>query len=111
MSVADLHLQDLAQRLAQKQGELEEARRAYEARLTDLTRRKDELQAQLRAVDAEIQAVSSTVPAPATPPQPALLPAQAEDTRSLPSLLVDLVRAAGRPITAKELSDEVIHAN
>ena len=36
MPPADLLLQDLAQRLAQKQAELEAARRAYEGRLADL---------------------------------------------------------------------------
>jgi hypothetical protein len=60
MPAADLNLHDLAQHLAQKQFELDDARRAYEARLADLTHRKDALQAQLRAVDAEIQAVSAT---------------------------------------------------
>jgi hypothetical protein len=108
MPPRDLHLQDLAERLAQKQAELEAARRAYDARLADLAARKTELEAQLRAVDAEIQAVGKTVPAPAAvaaaPPKPA---AASAEPPSLPRLLVALVRDAGGPITVGELTEKV----
>lgn len=119
MSVAMLPLQDLAQRLTQKQAELEEARRAYEARLAELARRKNELQADLRDVNAEIQAVSSaTAPGPApsaarTPAGPAAPPApqgRAEGAPTLVRFLLNLVRAAGRPMTVKELAEEVVRA-
>src|ERR1700719_3980299 len=78
-------LESLAQHIARQQADLEALRREYEARqghLTDLQRRKQELQNQLRQVDAEIEAVaqgktlapagsskaSPTKASPATPP-------------------------------------------
>src|SRR4051812_47685864 len=67
MSAVDVPLSELAQRLAQKQSELEAARRAYEARLADLPRRREDLHGQLRDVDAEIQAVNAGAAAPAPP--------------------------------------------
>src|SRR5437879_3614702 len=120
MPAAELPLQDLAQRLAEKQAELEAARRAYDARFADITRQREQLQAQLRAVDAEIQAVNSTAApgaapaaapsAPAAAPEPRAPQAQAKGTTSLPQFLLELVRSAGRPLTVKELTDEVVRA-
>jgi hypothetical protein len=119
-SPADLPLSELAQRLARKQLELEKARQAYESRLADLNRRKAQLQAQLGTVTAEIQAVNSTItlgtasasvstPAPgAVPGEPPVAPAKS--TLTLPALLLDLVRAAGGPITVKELTEGVVRA-
>src|SRR4051794_18385737 len=117
MSSTTVPLSELAQRLALKQSELEEARRAYETRLADLARRKEELQAQLRNVDVEIQAVSSTAAAepaaavaPPAPVAPAALPNppdRAEDAPTLVQFVLGLVRQAGRPITVKELAEEV----
>jgi hypothetical protein len=116
VSTAELPLSKLAQQLARKQSELEQARRAYEKRLTDLERQKEDLQAQLRTVETEIHAVSSTAPSGAAPaPQrktPAATPApKADGSLTLPALLVKLVRAAGGgPITVKELGQAVKRA-
>ncbi len=124
MSAVDLPLSELAHRLARKQSELEEARRAYEARLADLARRREELQAQLRDVDSEIHAVTSTAaadapaapapaprpPAPGASTAPSASPAPQARGAGAPTLgrfLLDLVRAAGRAITVKELAEEV----
>jgi hypothetical protein len=117
MPPADLPLQSLAQRLAEKQAELEDARRAYEARLSDLKGQRAALQAQLQAVDAEIQAVSATaVPAAPGPPParpPKTKPAKtarapkAAGRPSLSRLLVELVGAAARAMTIKELTEAV----
>jgi hypothetical protein len=112
-SAAVLPLPKLAQQLAQKQSELEKARQAFETRLGELTRRKEELQDQLRTVEAEMQAVNATVPgsSPPTPPlKPSLMPVPAPAASTLPGLLVDLVRAAGRPLTVKELTASVVRA-
>jgi hypothetical protein len=114
----------LAQRLARKQSELEEARQAFDHRLADLTRQKEELQTQLRSLEAEIQAVGSAGAAsaagapvrrrgrpPGTGKKAAAVPApRLRAGQTLPRLLVDLVRAAGRPLTVKELTAEVRRA-
>jgi hypothetical protein len=140
MSPVEMPLPELAQRLAQKQSELEEARRAYQVRHSDLTRQKAELQAQLRTVEAEIKAVSAKMPggaASAAVPTKSAAPKVAtskvvaskaaalkatapktaaakmptlKDGPSLPRLLVDLVRAAGGPITVKNLTDKVVRS-
>ncbi len=86
------------------------------ASLADLARRQDELQAQLRAVDAEIQAVGSdttpgrapTPPPPAATPAPSAAQARAAGVPTLARFLLDLVRAAGRPMTVKELAEVVV---
>src|SRR5262249_33601312 len=81
----------LAQRLAQKQSELEQVRQAYQARSTELARRRDDLLAQLRAVQAEIEAVrapaAATAPAPAAAPPAPAPPAAARGALTLPALL------------------------
>src|SRR5437588_11029134 len=123
VSAAELPLPKLARHLAQKQSELAKARQAYEARLAGLTRRMQELQAQLRTVEAEMQAVGSlgsakALPTPArasaaaaTPAKPRMpakttsKPGRARTAPTLPGLVVDLVRAARRPLTVKELSE------
>src|SRR5436853_588388 len=117
MPSADLQLQDLAQRLAQKQAELEEARRAYEARLAALAARKTELEAQLRVVEAEIRAVGKTAPAAAPGKKgggagkaapTAAAPARPGGRRGMGSmreLLLKLLAKSTRPIKAKELAE------
>src|SRR6266545_4465038 len=131
---ADLPLHDLAQRLAQKQAELAEARHAYDARLADLTRRKDELQAQLRAVDAEIEQASAPAPPTVTPPQAqtpksvpeakkaaasskaatttpsTAQPVAQQGAVSLRELRTRLLAPSKRPLKAKELAEQALAA-
>jgi hypothetical protein len=90
MPPAAVSLSELAQRLARKQSELEQVRQAYEARSAELARRRDDLLAQLRAVEAEIEAVrppaAATAPAPvAAPEAPAPQAAARGARRCLPS--------------------------
>src|SRR2546428_538872 len=125
-ATAELPLPKLARQLAQKQSELAKAHQAYQSRLADLTRRKEELQDQLRTVVAEMQAVSSPVLAepvplaripaaaatpakPRMPAQPTSGPAHTQKTvPTLPGLLLELVRAASGPLTVKELTASVV---
>ncbi len=126
MSTRVIPLQALAQRIDQQQTELEQLRQEYEARQADLRRynlRKQELQAELVRVEAEIQSLSQgekpapgvaakdRPPAPqppvakASPPKPAPAPAQ---PLTLPVLLLQIVRAAKLPMTVKKLTEAVL---
>jgi hypothetical protein len=125
----------LAQRLAQKQSELEQARQAYEGRLANLTRQKEALETQLRAVEAEIQAVHAKALPSATPASkpkatrapgngkkataagakaaPRAAPAKVADEQgkgSLRALLVELLSRSDRPMRARELADQALQA-
>jgi len=107
-------LRDLGQRISEQQTELEKLRREYEARRTqagDLTRRKEQLQAQLRQVEEQLQRIDAGT----TPPQPtpAATPAPKPATKppkkvSLARVLVEIVSTAGRAMTVKELTQEVV---
>lgn len=115
MKTTAVPLDHLAQRIAEHQSELESLRREYEARqarLADLAGRKKELEAQLRQVQAEIQAVDRGE-APASPPEPAkataaVPPAKAARAQTLAEFLIERVRGAEGPLTAKELAGEVV---
>jgi hypothetical protein len=121
MSHSIIPLQDLEQRINQRQVELEQLRREYEARhgqLQKLAQRQQQLQAQLQQVEAEIASFGQG-PASATKPAKVTKPPRATTTRAAPpkgtvatlslsKLLVQIVRAAKRPITIKELATEVV---
>ncbi len=109
-------LESLAQRIARQQSELETLRQEYDirqARLTELKRRKEDLEGQLRQLDAEIL----TVDQGKTPPPhsasakvqatPAAGAARSPHPNTLPALLVQLVGRAKGPITVKQLAEEV----
>jgi hypothetical protein len=101
-------LDNLAQQIARQQAELEALRREYETRqahLTDLTRRREELTAQLQQVEADIQATSQGGVPRSASARPQAPPAQ--PTQTLPALLVELVQQATGPMTVKQLADEV----
>jgi uncharacterized protein YhaN len=120
--------QDLAERIQQQEAELAKLRQELESRrgqLSELTRRKEELQAELTKVEKEIAAVGQasdqepTASTTRTPPSTnskrgptgtgaSKSAGNPSDGMSLPTYLVDLVRQAKRPITAKELSAEVV---
>src|ERR1022692_1655253 len=119
--------QDLAKRIQQQEAELVKLRQELESRqthLTGLTRRKEELQAEIEKIDQEIEAVGQRgIPAkasatPGTPSKsttsatksPATSKASGKRTEgiSLPKYLVNLVKQAKGPITTKELTDEVV---
>jgi hypothetical protein len=132
MAVPPPPLDSLAQQIARQQAELEALRQEYktrQARLADLNRRKQDLQAQLQRVEADIQATTegrapgrAAAPAqtpkakPATPrPHPTPLQAKPaaplpKPTRSqtLPAFLVDIVRKATGPVPVRQLAQEVV---
>ncbi len=112
------------QRITRQEAELQTLRREHAARqkqLDSLTRRKQDLQAQLKRVESEIEAVTGgnapadSPPQPAAPtpapsksrPQTAPPPAKGEPALSMPQLLPVLLREAGRPLTIKELTEAV----
>lgn len=107
-----LPLQDLTQQITQHQSHLERLRREYEARqakLAKLTRQKETLQGRIQQVEAKIQAVTQGSPAGAvTPTAAAASAARPEDRPKLADLLVEVVRAAGRPVTVAQLAEEVV---
>jgi hypothetical protein len=112
-------LESLAQRIARQQSELEALQRDFEARqsrLADLKTRKDELEGQLRRLDAEIDSVNQgKKPAPAettkkSPPQPtsATQRAKAIGPHTLSGLLERLVDNSNGALTVKQLTEEVV---
>lgn len=125
MASRPLPLHDLAQRINQHEAELETLRREYQVQLQKLTLRKEELQNQLQQIEVEIRGIDQKVlpqaskshnakpaPKPAAKPAPkstAPKPAtKAAGGLSLSQLLIQLVKKAGRPMTTKELTAELI---
>jgi hypothetical protein len=126
-ATATLPLHDLAARINQHETELAQLRQEYQARQTQLTalaRRKEELQAQLDQVEAEIAKVdrATTAGSPSSKSRPGSPPGAkpaagsttgggaAKDAReqiSLPQLLICLVRHANKPMSLKDLVEGV----
>jgi hypothetical protein len=114
--MAKLSLEDLQRRINLRDSELQQLRQALEARqneLAALNQRKQELETNLRQVDAEIATLVAGKRPPAIVPQapPITLGrepiAPTESTHlSLPALLVEIVRQASGPMTVKQLADE-----
>jgi hypothetical protein len=112
-----LSLDAIEQRIAQRDAELQRLRRDFEtrrSRLQALTQRKEELQAKLQQIEAEMAAVVAGAKRPqaASPkaaPKKPLPPSTTSKTNqaSLASLIVGVMRSAGRPLTAKHLTKEV----
>jgi len=107
-----LPLDDLTQQIAQYQSELERLRQEYQTRqalLADLSQKRDQLQDQLRQVEADIQAVSQgSVPVAGAPAAPAPKPPAKKATGpTLTEALVDVAREANRAVTAKEFAEEL----
>jgi hypothetical protein len=106
-------LTDLQQQIAARERELQALRQELETRqghLTELTRRKEELQSQLRQVEEEIAALAAGTAAPteqATPATPAAPPAApAGGQPRLGELIVTMLRESSGPMTARQLSEE-----
>ena len=109
-------LTDLQEQIAQRERELQALREELQTRqshFTELTRRKEDLQNELRQVEDEIAALAATVatpeqPAPAVPtvpPSPA--PAsRAEGQPQLGELIVMMLGEAATPMTARQLLEE-----
>jgi hypothetical protein len=117
MTTPSLPMEDLAQQIARQESELERLRREFEARrahLDELGRRKQELEAQLHQVEAEIRDIArggQKAPAARAAAAPARAPARGRRGRGpkITDLIVDLVRqGGGRAVTVKSLAQEVI---
>jgi hypothetical protein len=119
MPTVSVPFQDLAERIQQQEAELAKLRQELESRrtkLSELTRRKEELQAELAKVDKDIESIGHarvlepTVSAAPTPAKTGSSKTAAKPISgvSMPAYLVQLVRQAKRPITAKELAEEVV---
>jgi hypothetical protein len=117
MPTQTIPLNDLTQRITQQEAKLEQMRQQYAARqkqLVELTRRKEELQNQLRQVESEMQTVTGSSPPVATAAAAAQKPTPTPTTTdhpTLPAFLVEVVREAGRRMTVPELADEVVRRN
>jgi hypothetical protein len=120
MPTTAVPLEDLAQRIARQESQLEALRREYQARqeqLTTLTQRKHELEAQLRQVESEIDAIAHRGKQPGAVTASEVTPgtssaampkAKTTDVR-LPDLIVTILREAnGQPISLRRLRDEVM---
>ena len=140
-ATARFPLHEIAQRINHHERELADLRKEYEARQTQLTalaRRKEELEAQLQQLDAEIVSIdqatvtkASSTPSPkstsvstptsksATPKKPASGAGTSNGAAkangkvsgervSLPKLLVNIVAQAKKPVSIKDLVAGVI---
>lgn len=107
-------LEKLHQQIAQRERELEALRQELDSRrnqFTTLTRRKEELQSQLREVESEIAALT-VVPSPASKPKQSPPPAPQPTTPAkarppMSEMILAALRDAGKPMTARQLSDEI----
>jgi uncharacterized protein YhaN len=119
MPTVSVPFQDLAERIQQQEAELAKLRQELESRrsqLSELTRRKEELQAELAKVEKDIEAVgqvSASQPKISAARTPVITSGSKATTKpssemSLPAYLVELVRQAKGPITAKELTEAVV---
>jgi hypothetical protein len=111
-------LQELARRIAQQEAALAKLRGRLDARLGKLHRRREDLRAKLRDVEAEIEAASPAdrpteqiTPMPTDTPKAETPPAQrrARSGSTLPQLLIELVREGnGRPVPIAVLKAETV---
>src|SRR5205085_1061818 len=96
-------------------------RNSFESRLSTLQQRKEKLEAEIRQVDAEIQAATPNgpatpasapradpKPAPRMQPKPASAPTPTGERQTLPQALADVLKSTGRPMTVQELADELV---
>jgi len=117
MPAAKLPQNDLTRQIAERESELAQRRHQYyearQALLADLNRRQQELQAQLQHVQSEISALSEgQSPSAAIPAAPTLAPRTTGAGRgrrgTLTDALVEAAREVNRPMTARELAQELV---
>jgi hypothetical protein len=111
-------LQDLAHRIARQEATLAKLRRRLDSRLADLNRRREDLRARLRAVEAEIaaaspngQAAEQPTPVQAPPAQAATHSAKrrARSGSTLAEFLIGLVSEGnGEPVPVATLKAETV---
>jgi hypothetical protein len=112
-----LSLDAIQRRIAQHDSELLALRRELEvrrSRLDSLGKRKQELQDQLRRIEAEMAAIAAGTQRPAarssktstTKATPKLAPVSQSKPPSLANLIVAILRDVGRPLTVLELTQQ-----
>ena len=108
---------DLQKQITQRERELEALRQELESRqshLSELTRRKEELQNQLQQVEKEIASLAAAAAAPGKKPTSATSaaprsspsPASTEGQPRMGEWVVILLREANKPMTARQLWEE-----
>jgi hypothetical protein len=121
MATDPMPLDQMAQRIAKQEAELRALRQEYatrKQRLDELIRRKKTLQAQLAQVESALQEfdrskLAPPAPAPkpapaAKPPKPAAAqPVKPKQPLPLTELLANILRETGRPLSNRELTEEV----
>src|SRR5260370_41032752 len=118
LAMSSRSLEQLQQHIAQQEAALERLRQPLVGRqqqLDSLQRRKQELQEQLRQVDAQLAAVAGTKAAPTETPKSPARPkgptGRSSRNRSQPplrELIVTALRESGRPLTGKQLAEEAL---
>jgi uncharacterized protein YhaN len=118
MSTVSVPFQDLAARIQQQEADLAQLRQELESRrsqLSELTRRKEELQVELAKVEKDIEAVGqATILEPAVSTAGVAKPGSSKAASkptvgvSLPTYLIQMVGQAKKPITVKALAEEVM---
>jgi len=114
----NLSLEEIQQRIASQESELQRSRNELEARrnkIATLTKRKEELQAKLKQIEAEMAAVETGAKQPTTVPpklsqkKPTPRPSASGQAAqmTLPALIVAIIRDAGGPRTVKQVFEEV----
>jgi hypothetical protein len=114
MTPPALPLDALAQRISRQESELTALRQEYDARqeqLMELTGRKQELERELRDVEATIAAIDHGRGRPGRPAKPPVPSAEPAVRPNLGLFLVGLLREAGRPMLVKELVAETKSRN
>jgi hypothetical protein len=110
-------LTDLQRQIAERERELQALRQELESRqdhLTELTRRKEDLQCQLQQIEEEIIALASetSTETKRTPTAAPVTPSTPEPTVSgraqprMGELIVAMLRDSGEPRTARQLCEE-----
>jgi len=111
MPTGVLPFSELAKRLSRKENEVNKLRRQYEARLARLKERQQRLENELREIEGQIQAASPNGPVPPAPLPEELTASEpiacAGGRMILKDFLVVLINEAGKPLTVKELAEEV----
>jgi len=106
MPTGVLPFSELAKRLSRKESEVNKLRQQYENRLARLKERQQRLENELREIESQIQAASpnGSMPPAQLPKEPV---ASATNGMILKDYLVALIQEAGKPLTVKELAEEV----
>jgi hypothetical protein len=106
MPTGVLPLSELAKRLSRKESEVDRLRHQYETRLEKLKARRQKLESELREIEAQIPAASPNGSVPPAQLQEEPI-ASASGRMILKDFLLTLIKQAGKPLTIRELAEEV----